>query len=305
MKQLTCLICLLCAARAVAQIPVASSGTIRRFADFPSRYVTPRPVDVWLPDGYNATRKYAVLYMHDGQMLFDKATAWNRTEWQVDETLSRLLKTGQINDCIVVGIWNRGEYRHAEYFPQKPVDALPAAVRYSVLPELKGQPLADNYLRFLTAELKPFIDSAFTTYRDRAHTFTAGSSMGGLISLYALCEYPAVFGGAACLSTHWIGSRRKAEPAIPKAFIAYLSRNLPDSRTHRIYFDHGTALLDSLYHPHQATVDQTMRIHGFTARNWETKVFVGEDHSERAWAKRLAIPVLFLLRKEPAGSRSK
>ncbi len=90
-------------------------------------------------------------------------------------------------------------------------------------------------------ELKPFIDSNFATLGDQSNTFVAGSSMGGLISLYAVCEYPDVFGGAACLSTHWPGVFNSEHNPIPAAFIRYLESHLPSPVNHKLYFDYGTA----------------------------------------------------------------
>lgn len=300
MKQLFLLFLLLWAVCPLAQGQSASSGRVRRLADFPSRLVSARHVDVWLPSGYSPSRKYSVLYMHDGQMLYDSTGTWNHKEWQVDETMGRLIKAGRIDDCIVVGIWNRGDYRHAEYFPQRPIGYLSPATQSKLMPELKGQSQADNYLKFIVTELKPHIDKTFPTYPDQAHTFIAGSSMGGLISLYALCEYPTVFGGAACLSTHWIGSRLMNDPSIPKAFAAYLTQKTPAPYTHKLYFDHGTAGLDSLYGPYQAAIDKVLRTRGYSTANLVSRVFEGEAHTEDAWARRFSLPVLFLLRKETA-----
>jgi len=277
--------------------PVVSAGSIQRFTAFPSRYIQSRNVDVWLPPGYSAAKKYPVLYMHDGQMLFDSTITWNKQEWKVDEVLEQLFTARKIKECIVVGVWNNGEYRHADYFPAKPLELLPQALRDSItIHELKGKVLSDQYLLFLTKELKPYIDSAFSTRKDRANTFIAGSSMGGLISMYAICEYPDVFGGAACISTHWIGSLRRFDPLIPASFNTYLQQHLPSPATHRIYFDYGTATLDSFYPPHQQKVDITMRKKGYTAKNWVTRAFPGEAHTEKAWAARLDIPMLFLLK---------
>ena len=180
-----------------------SAGFVKRFANFPSKYADPRNVDVWLPDGYDPKKKYAVLYMHDGQMLFDSTNTWNKQEWGVEDVMSRLMAEKKIRNCIVIGIWNNGIYRHSEYFPQKIVDQIPPETRAKIIhQQLKDKPQADNYLKFIVRELKPFIDSNFSTLTNRGNTFVLGSSMGGLISLYALCEYPDVFGGAACLSIH-------------------------------------------------------------------------------------------------------
>ncbi len=289
-----------------SQLPSVSSGTLKRHESFYSHYITARHIDVWLPEGYSVTRKYSVLYMHDGQMLFDSATTWNKQTWDADDVITKLLQENKINDVIVVGIWNGGTTRHTDYFPQKPFESLileqkekiftaARANGNSVFNEQKIN--SDNYLKFLVKELKPFIDKNYSTYKDRSHTFIAGSSMGGLISMYAICEYPKVFGGAACMSTHWPGIFSMEGNPIPDAFINYLKTNLPDPKKHKIYFDYGTATLDALYPPLQQKADEVMKEKGFTGKNWITKEFPGEDHSEKAWHKRLHIPLTFLLGK--------
>jgi len=289
-----------------SQLPSVSSGTLKRHESFYSHYITARHIDVWLPEGYSVTRKYSVLYMHDGQMLFDSATTWNKQTWDADDVITKLLQENKINDIIVVGIWNGGTTRHTDYFPQKPFESLileqkekiftaARANGNSVFNEQKIN--SDNYLKFLVKELKPFIDKNYSTYKDRSHTFIAGSSMGGLISMYAICEYPKVFGGAACMSTHWPGIFSMEGNPIPDAFINYLKTNLPDPKKHKIYFDYGTATLDALYPPLQQKADEVMKEKGFTGKNWITKEFPGEDHSEKAWHKRLHIPLTFLLGK--------
>jgi pimeloyl-ACP methyl ester carboxylesterase len=119
--------------------------------------------------------------------------------------------------------------------------------------------------------------------------------MGGLISLYAICEYPEVFGGAGCVSTHW--------PAVEGVIAPYLVENLPDPATHRLYFDYGTDTLDALYQPTQFLVDEVVAGAGYTRDvNWVTRKFPGAAHDERSWAQRVSIPLRFLLgagRMEP------
>ena len=285
-------------------LPMVSSGRIVRHRDFPSRFVQSRNIDVWLPADYEKGKKYDVLYMHDGQMLFDSSATWNHREWGVDETISRLMKEGRIRDCIVVGIWNKGAGRHADYFPQKPFASMTSSDQAIVYGSnrkegaslFNGQPVrSDGYLRFLVKELKPFIDRNYYTRRGREHTFTAGSSMGGLISLYAVCEYPKVFGGAACLSTHWPGIFATEGNPFPDAMFAYMRAKLPAPGRTRIYFDHGDRTLDAMYPPLQQKADEVMRARGYSAVDHLSLFFPGKDHSETAWAERLQQPVLFLL----------
>jgi predicted alpha/beta superfamily hydrolase len=287
-----------------AQLPNVSSGSIKRFENFRSSYVAPRNIDVWLPEGYTASKKYAVIYMHDGQMLFDSSGNWAKQEWGVDETLGRLMKENKIKDCIVVGIWNSGLSRHQDYFPQKPFESIDKAKQDSLYKSktaygniFPGPIQSDHYLQFIVKELKPFVDSVYSVKKDRANTFISGSSMGGLISMYAICEYPETFGGAACLSTHWPGVFTLEGNPIPDAFVHYMRRHLPDPKTHKIYFDYGDQTLDAMYPPLMPAVNAVMKVKGFSEANWETRFFPGENHSEQAWKKRFELPVMFLLKK--------
>ena len=287
-------------------LPKVKKGTIERIEKFASKYVDPRNVDVWLPESYSTKKKYAVLYMHDGQMLFDSTTTWNKKSWDVDKVITRLFEQGKLKDVIVVGIWNGDKSRHADYFPQKPFENLDTAKKEMVLTAARNngvsvfgnyQIQSDGYLKFLVEELKPFIDKKYRTNKDAAHTFIAGSSMGGLISMYAICEYPNVFGGAACLSTHWPGIFQMNNNPIPEAFYNYLQNNLPNPAKHKIYFDYGDKTLDALYPPLQKKVDTIMQEKGYTDKSWLTKYFPGQDHSEDSWRSRFEIPLLFLLGK--------
>ena len=286
-----------------AQEIKVSSGKIQRLENFPSKFVDARNVDVWLPDGYSEKEKYAVLYMHDGNMLFDANLTWNKQAWEVDETAGKLMAENKTRKFIVVGIWNNGDFRHAEYFPQKIIANIPEATRKIVVEEqLKNKPQADNYLKFLVEELKPFVDKNFSTKKNMKNTFIAGSSMGGLISLYAICEYPTVFGGAACISTNtpMIKSVKIgiiADSDVAEKFRDYLLKNLPNPKNHKIYFDYGDQTLDAFYKPFQEKIDLIMIKKGFTYKNWVTKFFPGDDHSEKSWRKRLSIPLEFLLKK--------
>jgi enterochelin esterase-like enzyme len=280
----------------MGQTPKLSSGSLKRLQNFPSKYVQPRTVDVWVPDGYDPkTKKYSVLYMQDGQMLFDSTITWNKQEWMVDETMGELMARKQIRDVIVVAIWNTVIYRHAEYFPQKAIDGIPKEYLPELMPLIRNKPLADDYLKFLVTELKPWVDSNYATIPDQRNTFIAGSSMGALISLYAVCEYPSVFRGAACLSTHWTGTFEDKGNPIPGAILQYLKTHLPKPADHKFYFDHGTVTLDSMYRTHQDAVDALFQGGGYTILNYSSREFAGEDHSERAWARRLYIPAIFLL----------
>ena len=290
---------------AFGQSPEVSLGKIQHIENFPSKYVDARNIDVWMPEGYSVSEKYAVLYMHDGQMLYDAATTWNKQSWEVDEVAGKLIREGKTKKFIVVGIWNNGSKRHPEFFPQKPYENLLPTQKDTITAQLqkagrtkeKFQPISDLYLKFLVTELKPYIDNHFSTLKNRENTVIAGSSMGGLISMYAICEYPEVFGGAACISTHWPGTFSSENNPIPDAFLNYMNSHLPDPKTHQFYFDYGNKTLDALYPELQKKVDLLMKNKGFTPSTWTTQFFEGKDHSEKSWTERLHIPFEFLLKK--------
>ncbi len=280
-------------------------GKIERINSFPSQFIVTRTVDVWLPKAYTATKKYNVLYMHDGQMLFDATTTWNNQEWKVDEVASKLMEENKVNDFIVVAIWNIPELRHMDLYPKKPYDLLSKAWKERLQDEIQKSHFpfdatkinSDNYLKFIVEEVKPYIDKTYPVYTTPNHTAIMGSSMGGLISMYALCEYPEVFGKAACLSTHWVGFLDFENNPIPESFFRYLTKNLPNPKNHSIYFDYGTATLDASYLKYEYRVDEILKEKGYTDSNSKNLKFEGENHSENSWQKRIHIPMEFLFKK--------
>jgi len=300
------------AALAAAPPVHVSAGTIVDLGVVQSQYTDPRRVVVWLPPGYRRRGpKHAVLYMHDGQNLFDKATSGVGMEWQIDEHLSQLIRERKVRPSIVVGIWNTPR-RRQEYLPSKAFNRLPPDFRDQVRILYGGYPLSNGYLRFIVRELKPRIDRRFNVRPDRANTAVMGSSMGALISLYAINEYPDVFGAAGMLSTHWpllIRANGKSVDeaeyqAISSVFERYLTTALPDPATHRLYFDHGSENQDAFYARYQQRVDGAVARRGYIhGTNWLTRDFPGQKHSEISWASRVDIPLQFLLPPEPLSRR--
>jgi predicted alpha/beta superfamily hydrolase len=272
--------------------PKSSEGRIIEFHHFPSQYVEQRNIEVLLPPGYTEGCKYKVLYMHDGQNIFNPKSSFGQAEWGVDEVLDSLYKANAIDSVIVVGVWNTNK-RYQEYMPAKPQEKVKQALlrqvdqrRFGGIKELTS----DDYLKFLVEEVKPFIDRRFSTKSEKENTFIMGSSMGGLISLYAISEYPDVFGGAASLSTHWI--------ALDGVFLDYVKSSLPDPLTHKLYFDFGTVGLDSSYAPYQSIADEYIQRAGYQKnKNWVSLKITGAAHTESDWRNRLHKPLLFLLQK--------
>lgn len=266
-----------------------ATGATESWQDVPSAHIGARHVDVWLPPSYGREpqRRYPVLYMHDGQNLFDPALTYAGTDWDIDGAMTRLIERGEIREAIVVGVWN-SPLRFAEYMPRAPVKTPTVGSGIDGRPIGRAEDIrSDEYLRFLVEELKPFVDARYRTLPGRDDTAVMGSSMGGLISLYALAKYPQVFGAAGAVSTHW--------PACDGCVVEWLSSALPKPGTHRLYFDYGTATLDALYPPHQAKMDAAMRARGYReGRDWVTRRFEGAEHNEPAWKARVDIPLRFL-----------
>ena len=287
---------------ALARSDAVAGGRLVEYEAVTSAHLGPRNVTVWLPPGYDGgSGRHPVLYMHDGQNLFDPARA-NFGEWGVDEHLVRLIETGQVRAPIVVGVWNT-PLRLREYVPADLIAALPAEVRDSLMPMYGGPPLSDAYLRFLVEELKPRIDAEYRTRPGRDDTVIAGSSMGGLISLYAMMKHPDVFGAAGCLSTHWPLRLERLEgdqlntwrEAVVQAWSDVIRRGLPDPATHRLYMDRGDETLDQFYAFFQSRIDRVIRDAGWGPDRFKTLVFPTAEHNEKSWNSRLDVPLTFLL----------
>lgn len=268
-----------------------SPGTLQRCENFASQFVPSRHVDIWLPPGYEIATdsRYPVLYMHDGQNLFLPGYSYGGEPWAVDQAIIRLMTSGKIPGVIVVGIWNTRGNRWGEYLPQKPAETPEGrAFTARFADRMPIAAYSDHYLRFLVDELKPFVDASFRTQSGQTGTFVMGSSMGGLISLYAVTEYPHIFGGAGCLSTHWVAGEN--------LMVDYFGGVLPRPGANKIYFDFGTQTLDAVYEPFQCRMDEHMRAAGYTfGKDWLTRKFEGAEHSEISWRERAHIPLEFLL----------
>ena len=233
-----------------------------------------RRVWLYLPPGYAAARgrRYPVLYLQDGQNVFDEATSFSG-EWGVDETLNQLAASGQRKaECIVVAIDNGGERRLDEYSPW-------ANAEYK-----KGGEGA-QYTDFLARTLKPYIDAHYRTRPDAAHTAVAGSSMGGLIALYAGLKYPRVFGRVGVFS-----------PAIwfaKDSLLAY-ARRRPAPRASRFYFVAGPAESETML-PLMQQMRQALLTHGVPARHLALAAPADGQHAEWFWRREFGPAYRWLL----------
>lgn len=295
------------------RIPTANPGELRRYSVTSTALGDNIIVDVWTPEGYIAGsgKKYPVLYVHDGQNLFDPSFSFANVAWELDSKTQALINSGIIEAPIIVGINNRGSknLRPNDYFPEKVLNYIPESDRNrtKIFETCKDGFYGDEEAAFVTGELKPLIDHLYDTDPQPSHTFAMGSSMGGLASLYLLCEYPDVFGAAACMSTHWIGSidlnsdySMNDDPVCAKAILAYMNANLPSPANHRLYLDQGTTGWDAVYLKYEVTARQIAIEHGYSTENetLETYTASGAGHNEWFWQQRIDRPLRFLLDKE-------
>ena len=274
-----------------------TSGNLWRANIFSPELNETIKIDVWTPKGYTNYKKYPVIYMHDGQNLFDANSTWNHQAWEIDSVLGSLIVEKKVTPAIVVGIHSVDTTRIGDLMPERVVEMTPPGeVRDFIDLICRSQYRADEYLAFIVNTLKPIIDDKFSTLSDRKSTTIMGSSMGGLISIYGLAEYPDVFGNAACLSTHWTGAIGDNYD-FPEAMKYYLMDRLPRGTDHRVYFDNGDCEYDSQYLPAFEDMRSLFYFLGYQEDDrLKTDLFHGHSHSEKSWSERVAIPLEFILK---------
>ena len=260
-----------------------------------SSYLGEKTIRVYLPPSYskNNDNQYPVLYMMDGQNLFFDSLAYFGHSWRISDISDQLVKGKYVKEFIIVGIDHAGINRFAEYMPEKPLKSFSNNINNQLKYQTKPNIYSDTFLMFFVNELIPFIQNKYRTLFGPNNTFVGGSSMGALISMYALCEYPEVFGGAICMSTHWPVSLDNTTIEVSDELLAYFSKHIPSGKLW--YFDHGTLGLDKDYEPYQLKADEILNTNGYTrGKNWITRKFKDHDHNEEAWSSRLEIPLQFI-----------
>jgi hypothetical protein len=287
-------------------LPAAAEGVLTHYPNIASQHLPPREVTVWTPEGYDPKAgPLPVIYMQDGENLYDAKRSLSHASWEVDQTVSRLIRQGRIPPVIIVGVAST-PLRGREYLPNKIVSALPDAFKSKVASSWGGDALGDAYLDYLIKDVKPFVDAHYATRRDAAGTFIIGSSMGGLIALYAQGEHPEVFGGSASLSMHVLLGGPPAmtaltnpseyRSAVAQAFGGWLSKAALRPSCHRVYIDNGDRTLDAFYAGYGELISADLKQRGWTPdRDFEWKYFPGAAHSEVDWSKRLEVPLEYLL----------
>lgn len=293
-------------------VPVSEYGEIRRMVVRSENLGAEVTVDVWTPMGYDdsSSHRYPVVYAHDGQNLFDASFSFAGVPWAIDKACSQLASDPDFVMPIIVGINNRGVegLRPSDYFPENALDFIsPDQMEETFIFDTCNDIfLGNEEAAFVAEELKPLIDSLYNTAPRMETTFAMGSSMGALASMYLLCEYPERFGGAACMSTHWIGSLNlnpdysmNDDEVCANAILQYLSENIPTDGLHRLYMDQGTVGWDAGYLKYEDEAREIVRDKGYSEENGLLFTYdaEGAGHNEWFWQQRLELPLKFLLSK--------
>ena len=253
-----------------------------------------RNVSIWTPPGYDddPQRTYRVIYMSDGQNLFDPRIANTGTDWGADEAMVGLAAKG-VEPAIIVSSWSTSK-RFEEYSPWHH---------------------GEDYARFLIEELMPRVEAAYRVKTGPENTFHAGSSMGGLISFYMVTHHPDVFGACGCVSTHFPLSEAGVKKYFPNVRIGphpdetpYLVRDIEAGLTPppgtRYWFDYGTEGLDAEYGPTHAILRDWLLANGLVeGRDFVTRRYDGATHNEASWRARLPDIFTFLLAPDAGPSQ--
>ena len=253
------------------------SGHCQVHASVPSRLVqNDRQIIVYTPPGYrdDFSTRYPVLYLQDGQNLFDSETAFCNQDWGLRGVCDDLISSGLITPLVIVGIYNSGDQRIEEYSPTKNREGIGGGAR--------------RYGRFLTEDLKPLIDSEYRTLPDAVNTGLGGSSMGGLASLYLGLHYRHVFGNLIIMSPSlWWANRA----------VLRIVRRMGEKSGQRIWLDVGTAEGSN---PALVVRDARDLRNILVEHGWQLGQdlrFVedeGAGHDEKAWARRMRDALCYL-----------
>ncbi len=270
-----------------------SFGELENFV-IESDYDT-RKIQIYYPNNKTIDSDTLFIFMNDGEELFNAAESWHNMEWGIDEKIEQMnLNENELN-FVIIGIYSAKKgnrffvdetKRYAEYFPKESIPYFDSGFK-----KRRYQEWVNNnnlyYLEFLTEDVIPFVEDKFDISLNNKNLGIIGASMGGLSALNALIEHPDLFGFAGCISTHWVGIKPLEYFLLPfvgkidgdddtaNAIISYIEDNITNIDDQKIYFDHGTIGLDSLYSKPQRRVNKILDLQ---SKNYKYIVFDGYDH---------------------------
>ena len=254
-----------------------------------------RKIQIYYPNNKKIDSDTLFIFMNDGEELFNAAESWHNMEWGIDEKIEEMnLNESELNFVIIaIHSAKKGNRffvdetkRYAEYFPKESIPYFDSGFKKRRYQEWVNK---NNlyYLEFLTEDVIPFVEDKFDILLNNKNLGIIGASMGGLAALNALIEHPDLFGFAGCISTHWVGIKPFEYVLLPlvgkingdddtaNAIISYIEDNITNIDDQKIYFDHGTIGLDSLYSTPQGRVNKIL---DSKSKDYKYLVFEGYDH---------------------------
>ena len=283
--------------------PPSGRGRLFVYRDYRPRRLLPRDIFVWVPDAVYPGERFPVLYMQDGQNLFDARLVAFGTAWEADRSIARLGEGGAISPAIIVGIASTAD-RFREYAPELILDRLAEPARLAVEAAWGGSAQSGRYAQMVMEDIRPLIDAHFPTIAAASATFVGGSSLGAVAAAELLARYPDHFAGAALLSAHFsLLPVTGAEP-LPAGFAEqvtlavgmFAQTCLPPAGRHRIWLDRSTLGIDAFYPPsHAAFVAALTELGYVEGIDLAARVYPGVGHDEDAWRSRLDDAFSFLL----------
>ena len=254
-----------------------------------------RKIQIYYPNNKKIDSDTLFIFMNDGEELFNAAESWHNMEWGIDEKIKQMnLNENELNFVIIaIHSAKKGNRffvdetkRYAEYFPKESIPYFDSGFKKRRYQEWVNK---NNlyYLEFLTEDVIPFVEDKFDILLNNRNLGIIGASMGGLAALNALIEHPDLFGFAGCISTHWVGIKPFEYVLLPlvgkingdddtaNAIISYIEDNITSIDDQKIYFDHGTIGLDSLYSTPQGRVNKIL---DSKSKDYKYLVFEGYDH---------------------------
>ena len=254
-----------------------------------------RKIQIYYPNNKKIDSDTLFILMNDGEELFNAAESWHNMEWGIDEKIEEMnLNESELNFVIIaIHSAKKGNRffvdetkRYAEYFPKESIPYFDSGFKKRRYQEWVNK---NNlyYLEFLTEDVIPFVEDKFDILLNNRNLGIIGASMGGLAALNALIEHPDLFGFAGCISTHWVGIKPFEYVLLPlvgkingdddtaNAIISYIEDNITNIDDQKIYFDHGTIGLDSLYSTPQGRVNKIL---DSKSKDYKYLVFEDYDH---------------------------
>ncbi len=282
--------------------PPSGRGTLMVAPDVALPALPPRAIYVWQPDAAPPQQGFPVLYLQDGQNLFDARLVPFGIAWEADRCASRLIDAGIIPPVMLVGIASTAA-RFQDYAPALILDRLPAASRLLVEGLWGGSARSASYATAVIEHLKPMIDAQFPTSPVARDTIVGGASLGAAVALEILARYPDRVGGAACLSAHVsLLPVTGAEPipadfqaAVVDAVADFANSCLPEAGRHRLWIDRSDEGIDRFYPPSHAALVSALRHKGFAeGDDLMARCYPAVGHDESAWRARLGDVLAFL-----------